>query len=63
MASISIDRVLAASPVTVRGQPTQLSADPKGQRIAYAVSGTPFPPLPFSPPKTEALARVRAWPA
>ncbi|CAK7213311.1 WD40 repeat-like protein [Sporothrix curviconia] len=34
--SITIDRVLAASPVTVRGQPTPLSADPKGQRIAYA---------------------------
>ncbi|KJR81038.1 uncharacterized protein SPSK_05101 [Sporothrix schenckii 1099-18] len=36
MASITVDRILAAAPVTLRGQPTPLSADPKGQRIAYA---------------------------
>ncbi|KAF4591811.1 WD40 repeat-like-containing domain protein [Ophiocordyceps camponoti-floridani] len=34
--SISNARILAAAPVTTRGQPTQLSADAKGQRIAYA---------------------------
>jgi hypothetical protein len=37
--SIVIDKILAASPTTTRGQPTQLSTDPKGERIAYAVSG------------------------
>lgn len=41
MASITVDRILAAAPVTLRGQPTPLSADPKGQRIAYAVSVDP----------------------
>ncbi|OAQ82809.1 actin cortical patch component [Purpureocillium lilacinum] len=34
--SITIERILAAVPATTRGQPTQLSADSKGQRIAYA---------------------------
>lgn len=38
MASITIERILAAAPVTARGQGTQLSADSKGKRIAYAVS-------------------------
>ena len=37
--SIVIDKILAASPNTERGRPTQLSTDPKGERIAYAVSG------------------------
>lgn len=41
--SISIDRILAAVPTTTRGQATQLSADAKGQRIAYAVRRRPFP--------------------
>jgi len=36
--SISIDKILAACPNTERGRPTQLSVDPKGERIAYAVS-------------------------
>jgi hypothetical protein len=36
--SLTIEKILAASPVTIRGQPTQLSSDPKGERIAYAVS-------------------------
>jgi hypothetical protein len=36
--SIVIEKIFAASPATARGQPTQLSADPKGERIAYAVS-------------------------
>jgi hypothetical protein len=36
--SITIDKILAASPNTERGRPTQLSSDPKGERIAYAVS-------------------------
>lgn len=36
--SITIERILAATPATTRGQPTQLSCDPKGERIAYAVS-------------------------
>ncbi|KKY39505.1 putative wd repeat-containing protein 2 [Diaporthe ampelina] len=34
--SITIDKILAAAPVTTRGQPTQLSCDAKGERIAYA---------------------------
>ncbi|KAL7793569.1 WD40-repeat-containing domain protein [Trichoderma ceciliae] len=36
MASIAIERILAAAPATNRGQGTQLSADAKGKRIAYA---------------------------
>jgi hypothetical protein len=36
--SIVINKILAASPNTERGLPTQLSTDPKGERIAYAVS-------------------------
>jgi hypothetical protein len=36
--SIVIEKILAASPGTQRGQPTQLSTDSKGERIAYAVS-------------------------
>jgi hypothetical protein len=31
------DAIWAASPTTTRGQPTPLSSDPKGERIAYAV--------------------------
>ena len=31
------DAIWAAAPTTVRGQPTPLSSDPKGERIAYAV--------------------------
>ncbi|KAL7622927.1 WD40 repeat-like protein [Parahypoxylon ruwenzoriense] len=34
--SVTIEKILAASPVTARGQPTQLSTDAKGERIAYA---------------------------
>ncbi|KAK5634379.1 hypothetical protein RRF57_010093 [Xylaria bambusicola] len=33
---ITIEKTLAASPVTIRGQPTQLSTDPAGTKIAYA---------------------------
>jgi hypothetical protein len=44
--SIEIDKILAAAPATTRGQPTQLSCDPKGERIAYAVS---IPREPASP--------------
>ncbi|TGJ78779.1 hypothetical protein E0Z10_g9984 [Xylaria hypoxylon] len=33
---ITIEKTLAASPVTTRGQPTQLSTDPAGTKIAYA---------------------------
>jgi hypothetical protein len=36
--SVEIEKILAAAPATTRGQPTQLSCDPKGERIAYAVS-------------------------
>ena len=36
--SVTIEKILAASPNTERGRPTQLSTDPKGERIAYAVS-------------------------
>ena len=35
------DAIWAASPTTVRGLPTQLSSDPKGERLAYAVSKRP----------------------
>lgn len=31
-----LDAIWAASPTTNRGQPTPLSSDPKGERIAYA---------------------------
>ncbi|CAJ2502763.1 Uu.00g101570.m01.CDS01 [Anthostomella pinea] len=34
--SVSIEKIFAASPATTRGQPTQLSTDAKGERIAYA---------------------------
>ncbi|KAM3508171.1 hypothetical protein MY11210_006833 [Beauveria gryllotalpidicola] len=34
--AITISKILAAAPATTRGQPTQLSTDSKGQRIAYA---------------------------
>ncbi|KAK4191116.1 WD40-repeat-containing domain protein [Podospora australis] len=34
--SIEIEKILAAAPATTRGQPTQLSVDAKGERIAYA---------------------------
>ncbi|KAK4150714.1 quinon protein alcohol dehydrogenase-like superfamily [Chaetomidium leptoderma] len=34
--SIEIEKILAAAPATSRGQPTQLSCDAKGERIAYA---------------------------
>lgn len=32
-----IESIWAASPSTTRGQPTQLSSDAKGERLAYAV--------------------------
>jgi hypothetical protein len=31
------EHIWAASPSTTRGQPTQLSSDAKGERLAYAV--------------------------
>ncbi|KAI0999295.1 putative WD repeat-containing protein [Podosphaera aphanis] len=34
--SIRINQIIAASPKTDRGRPTQLSADPKGEQLAYA---------------------------
>ncbi|KUJ15721.1 WD40 repeat-like protein [Mollisia scopiformis] len=34
--SIAINKIFAATPSTERGRPTQLSADSKGERIAYA---------------------------
>ncbi|KAJ2901752.1 putative WD repeat-containing protein C9G1.05 [Zalerion maritima] len=34
--SITIEKIISASPATTRGQSTQLSCDPKGERIAYA---------------------------
>ncbi|KAH9900063.1 WD40 repeat-like protein [Xylariomycetidae sp. FL2044] len=34
--SITTEKIFAASPATTRGQPTQLSTDAKGERIAYA---------------------------
>lgn len=41
--SIALDKILAASPNTERGRPTQLSSDPKGERLAYAVSDSHCP--------------------
>lgn len=35
--TFEIEAIWAASPTTTRGQPTPLSSDPKGERIAYAV--------------------------
>lgn len=43
--SIKLEKILAAAPVTIRGQPTQLSCDKKGERIAYAVSDNLTPIL------------------
>ncbi|RKF62733.1 putative WD repeat-containing protein C9G1.05 [Erysiphe neolycopersici] len=40
--SIDIRQILAASPNTERGRPTQLSTDPKGERIAYASGKSVF---------------------
>ncbi|KAI5860144.1 WD40 repeat-like protein [Durotheca rogersii] len=40
--SLTIEKILAASPVTTRGQPTQLSTDPKGERLAYASGKSVF---------------------
>ncbi|KAH6899988.1 WD40-repeat-containing domain protein [Thelonectria olida] len=40
--SISLERILAAAPLTNRGQPTQLSADSKGQRIVYPAGKSIF---------------------
>ncbi|KAF2967773.1 hypothetical protein GQX73_g5823 [Xylaria multiplex] len=39
---ITIEKILAASPVTTRGQPTQLSTDPAGTKIAYACGKSIF---------------------
>ncbi|KAI9836815.1 MAG: hypothetical protein M1819_000980 [Sarea resinae] len=40
--SLTQDAIWAASPTTTRGQPTPLSADPKGERIAYASNKSIF---------------------
>ncbi|OCK80029.1 WD40 repeat-like protein [Lepidopterella palustris CBS 459.81] len=40
--SIVSDAIWAASPTTTRGQPTPLSSDPKGERIAYASNKSIF---------------------
>lgn len=40
--SILLSKTLAASPATERGKPTQLSCDPKGERIAYASGKSVF---------------------
>ncbi|TKA71373.1 hypothetical protein B0A49_03917 [Cryomyces minteri] len=40
--SITADAIWAASPTTTRGQPTPLSCDPKGERIAYASNKSIF---------------------
>ncbi|KAI1817384.1 WD40 repeat-like protein [Poronia punctata] len=39
---ITLDKTLAASPVTIRGQSTQLSTDPEGKKIAYASGKSAF---------------------
>ncbi|KAI5308340.1 WD40 repeat-like protein [Ascosphaera atra] len=40
--SMQQEAIWAANPSTARGQPTQLSADPKGERIAYASNKSIF---------------------
>ncbi|KAI9893222.1 MAG: hypothetical protein M1814_000349 [Vezdaea aestivalis] len=40
--SLLSDAIWAASPTTERGRPTQLSADPKGERIAYPSNKSVF---------------------
>ncbi|KAF2711820.1 WD40 repeat-like protein [Pleomassaria siparia CBS 279.74] len=40
--SLVSDAIWAAAPTTVRGQPTPLSSDPKGERIAYASGKSVF---------------------
>ncbi|KAI9732872.1 MAG: WD40 repeat-like protein [Cirrosporium novae-zelandiae] len=40
--SLKSDSIWAASPSTTRGQPTQLSADSKGERLAYASNKSVF---------------------
>ncbi|KAF2005798.1 tricorn protease domain 2-containing protein [Amniculicola lignicola CBS 123094] len=40
--SLVSDAIWAAAPTTVRGQPTILSSDPKGERIAYAANKSVF---------------------
>ncbi|KAF2134448.1 tricorn protease domain 2-containing protein [Dothidotthia symphoricarpi CBS 119687] len=40
--SLISDAIWAASPTTTRGQPTPLSSDPKGERIAYASGKSVF---------------------
>ncbi|KAF2205068.1 tricorn protease domain 2-containing protein [Delitschia confertaspora ATCC 74209] len=40
--SLLQDAIWAASPTTTRGQPTPLSSDPKGERIAYASNKSVF---------------------
>ncbi|KAF2876581.1 WD40-repeat-containing domain protein [Massariosphaeria phaeospora] len=40
--SLTSDAIWAASPTTTRGQPTPLSADAKGERIAYASGKSVF---------------------
>jgi len=42
--TIELETILAANPATTRGQPTILSCDAKGERIAYAVRLQPSPP-------------------
>ncbi|KAH7390739.1 WD40-repeat-containing domain protein [Pyrenochaeta sp. MPI-SDFR-AT-0127] len=40
--SLASEAIWAASPTTTRGQPTPLSSDPKGERIAYASGKSVF---------------------
>ncbi|KAF2649526.1 WD40 repeat-like protein [Lophiostoma macrostomum CBS 122681] len=40
--SLVADAIWAAAPTTTRGQPTPLSSDPKGERMAYASSKSVF---------------------
>ncbi|KAF2808021.1 WD40 repeat-like protein [Mytilinidion resinicola] len=42
MMSIVSEAIWAASPTTTRGQPTPLSSDPKGERVAYASNKSIF---------------------
>ena len=56
--SLAINKILAASPNTERGRPTQLSTDPKGERIAYAVSAMcRYISLDLQKPKTNCFSQ------
>ncbi|KAL8930846.1 MAG: hypothetical protein Q9208_000387 [Pyrenodesmia sp. 3 TL-2023] len=66
--SIKPDAIWAPSPTTTRGQPSQLSSDPKGERLAYAYSGhntgttvARFSPSGYYVASGDVSGTVRVW--